>query len=183
MSCTNIPDILDARPSGTACKRVAEQFPDCRCEKESVRPDLSPEIVQGHEILARFVSAKDIDTDTNEVKSSLFEKVNQNGMSVTRVRLDGEGASVQIKQNGNFCGFVTACCRDIRAKLYEGKRLFSVYDTALETNVNHADVCGTVGATGATAIKMRRELQEAFTRVMSAFELTDPAADSQPTPG
>jgi hypothetical protein len=140
-------------------------------------------VVQNHEILARFVPEKDLDPDTNEVKASLFEKATQNGMSVARLELARAAGSFQRQSDDKFRGFVIARCQDIRATMHDGKRLFCVHDTALPDNINHADVCGTVGVTGATAIKLRRELQEVFTRVMSQFEFPEPDSDMRSTPG
>jgi hypothetical protein len=183
VNCTEVPYILDTRPFRTACRRVAEQFPDCCCERESVCPEFSPGIVADDETLARFVPRKDLDLDTNEVKASLFEKATENGMSVVRFELERKKGAFQQPAGGNFYGFVTATCRDIRAIVNEEKRLFSVYDTALKANIHHADVCVTVGASGAAAIKFRRELQELFTRVISGFESIGGTVDDGTTPG
>ena len=184
MNCAEIPAILGENPSGTACRRVAERFTDCRCEQESVSPDFSPGAVNDDEVLVRFVPEKDLDRDTNEVKPSLFDKATKNGMSVTRIESISE-LSNKIKRDANFCGFVTGRCRDIRSKFHDGKRMFSVYDTAIPTNVSHADVCGNliVGPKGSESIKMRRTLQEIFTRVMSKFDSSENAANTEPTLG
>ena len=167
MSCTDVPKILEDKPHRSACKRLAELLPDCCCEHESVCPELSPGVVQDHETLARFVPAKDLDPETSGVKPSLFEKASENGMSVTRLDLAGEEIVYRQQIEGNFSGFVTALCQDIRSKMHEGRRLFCVYDTALGSNTNHADVCQAIGSTtGSAAIKLRRELQLTFTRII-----------------
>jgi hypothetical protein len=183
VNCTEIPRILEELPSGTACKRVAERFPDCRCECESVCPDLSPGIVENGETLARFVPLKDLDLETSTVKASLFDKATRNGMSVTRVEMASRETPVQRQKDKRFCGFVTATCGDIRAKMEDGKRLFSVYDTALETNTCHADVCAAVATEGPSKIKLRLTLLETFARVISNFVEDEAASDSGSTAG
>lgn len=173
--------MLAEKPHKRACERLAESFPDCCCEKETVCPDLSPGTVQDHEILARLVPEKDFDTVTKTIKPTLFEKAAQNGMSVTRLG-SAIGSVSEERAPGAFVGFVTALCGNIREALHEGRRAFAVYDTAIPSNIRHADVCQTTCYPGSLAIKIRRQLQEAFSSDLHYFDdsAAEPAANSLP---
>jgi hypothetical protein len=184
VNCTDIPRILDERPHRRACERLAQLLPDCHCEQESVCPDLSPGIVRDDEIVARLVPKKYFDTATNTIKPSLFEKAAENGMSVTR--LGSAGAHIAERQApGEIIGLVTALCKDVRAALHDGKRAFAIYDTAVPSNVYHAEICQTMCYPGSLAIKLRRQLQETFSSKLLRFEINvaRAAADTPSKPG
>ena len=136
MSCEEIPKQLAEQ----GCRQVAIAHPDCCCEAESVQPNLSPGIVSCVETLARFVNAHHLD-DQNLVKPSLFSHAETNGMSTTRIERAGPPALADQQIKGNYVGYVSASCRDIRELAECERKLFCVYDTALKDNIFHSDVC------------------------------------------
>ncbi len=83
-------------------------------------------------------------------------------MSVTRVDLAGEAGLAEQQTSGGYLGYLLAVCRDIRGLRWEDQQLFAVYDTALTTNMSHADVCQAVFRPRSKQSEMRRRLQELF---------------------
>lgn len=164
MICTDIPSILASDPRKTACERLANALPDCACEAVSVETALSPGVVSESETLARFVSAYDYDIETGTVKPSLFSHAGTNGMSVSRIEQAGQAAIERQQLERGSIGYVTASCGAVRELLLGSDRAFAVYDTALEENIYHADVCQAVFRPKSQASEMRRKLQLVFDR-------------------
>lgn len=162
--CLDVPAILMSVPSRNACERLAEEKPDCRCEIDSVQPDLSPGIVQPSEELARFVSPQHFDAETGSVKSSLFSHAGTSGMSVTRIAHAGREGLASQQERKDYIGYVSASCGSIRELRFEIRRMFCVYDTAKADNRAHADVCQAVFRPRSQQSDMRRTLQRQFTR-------------------
>jgi hypothetical protein len=51
-------------------------------------------------------------------------------------------AQAEGRSADGYWAVITALCRDVRTLVSaDGSRLFGVYDTALEDNVSHADIC------------------------------------------
>ena len=143
------------RDDGCKCVHYREEFPDCECEEVSVS-DYSPALVRDDELLIRTLySPIQINQDTGWVDPAHFRNdAMKRGFSVNRkshvseadlrkrieskiARDRGEG-----KKRDDFYGVVTARSRDIRRQISKhGKRLFCVYDTAVEEDVSHADIC------------------------------------------
>jgi hypothetical protein len=167
VKCTDIPMELASEPRTKACERVAAAQPGCRCEIESVQPDLSPGPVGLGETLARFVADHDFDRETMEVKSSLFSHVAVAGMSTTRIERAGNEALAQQQRSKSYLGYVLGSCKAIRSLDWEGERLFAIYDTAISENRAHADVCQAVFRPRSRASEMRRKLQLVFTRSLT----------------
>jgi hypothetical protein len=116
-----------------------------------------------NERIARFVPALDYDQDTDTVKSSLFAHAGTIGMSTTRLaHANDERLQAQL-QSKPYVGFVTGECRAIRQLFFEGERCFAVYDTALDDNIAHADVCQAIFRPRSVRSDLRRRLQLLFT--------------------
>lgn len=166
MNCCDVPLILASDPRDTACERLAAAISCCRqCENDSVQPALSPGAITGQETLARFVPLIHFDSATGTVKPSLFEHARRMGMSVTRVEHTGPDGLARQQETRNYLGYVAASCADIRGVLWEGSRAYCIYDTALQDNTAHADVCQTVfwqkSWQGADCVRLSKSQQSA----------------------
>ncbi|QGZ62118.1 hypothetical protein [Paraburkholderia acidisoli] len=116
---------------------------------------LSPGVVAGGEDLLRQVfNPLHIELDTGDLKPSAFDDASSMGLSVDReahraakatvteglARAEAANAregSTPRKLHG--VARLRAC--DVRELKTEGARCFGVYDTAIESNIAHADVC------------------------------------------
>ena len=125
---------------------------------------MSPGPVSSFETLARFVADHDYDNETGTVKPSLFSHAGTNGMSVTRIERAGQNGLAHQQKDKGYLGYVTASCAAIRGLLLGSDRAFAVYDTALDENRAHADVCQAVFRPKSQASEMRRKLQLEFDR-------------------
>lgn len=144
VNCLDVPSILASEPRDTACERLAGVVACCQCENESVQPDFSPGVVADYETLARFVAPIDFDTASGTVKPSLFGHARRMGMSVTRIEHAGLDGLARQQGAKGYLGYVVASCADIREVLTERRRGYCVYDTALQDNPAHADICQAV---------------------------------------
>jgi len=113
----------------------------------------SPGIVKNTEIIARKIfSPIQIDVESGEIKTAAFDDVSNKGLSVNRlsqITENGIHEAGEIKANRDresipdrqYCGFIKASVNKIRKDLEGENRVFAVYDTALENDISHADVC------------------------------------------
>lgn len=149
MSCSCVE--LEAKYGQGKCKcaHYREIFPDCACERESVSKH-SPGSVDNSETLVRTIfREQDVGSDGLVKPAHFRPEPSTRGFSVDRVHLAGvEGLRSSKRADPRFDGylsFVAARCGDIRYLLAdEGRRLFCIYDTAIEENRAHADICQNV---------------------------------------
>lgn len=168
--CQSIPELLALEPRDKACERVANAFPGCRCEAETIVPGLSPGPVGNKEILARFVTTEYWDEQTGKVKSAAFAHAGTVGMSVTRLdhRSEEELKMQERSKDGEpeprrYVGYLLARCEDIRQIRSDGPQAFGTYDTAQRDNPAHADVCQAQAIRARSkGSELRRALQRAF---------------------
>ena len=143
------------RDSGCKCVHYREEFPDCECENTSVS-DYSPTLVQDDELLIRTLySPIQINQETGWVDPAHFRNdATKRGFSVNRKLHISEAVlrkkiehkiacdRNEGKKRDDFFRIVTARSSDIRRQISkDGERLFYVYDTAVEEDVSHADIC------------------------------------------
>ena len=141
--------------SGCKCVHYRKEFPGCECEKYSVS-DYSPGLIQDDELLIRTVySPIQINQKTGWVDPAHFRTdALKRGFSVNRnVHISEADLRKKIeckiardrdegKERDDFYRVVTARCSDIRRLTSkDGERLFCVYDTGVEGDVSHADIC------------------------------------------
>ena len=158
------------------CSHFREQFPDCVCEQESVSPH-SPSSVDNGEMLLRLIfSPLHINDETGEVLPAAFSDVANKGLSINRLEhssldeIDKKGHAKAQNDNANgkqreYLGSVRARCGDIRGLSADEARLFCVYDTAVEDNTAHGDVCQARLEGKARDKQARKLLREQFTRI------------------
>ena len=146
---------LEDEYGDSGCKSVhyREQFPDCECENFSVS-DYSPGPVQDGEWLIRtFYSPVHINLN-GEVNPAAFTDAQARGLSVNRkTYISKTSLKAQIeakierdrsedKTRGDYWAVLIAKCGDVRnLRAIDNKRQFCVYDTALEEDASHADIC------------------------------------------
>jgi hypothetical protein len=170
VTCTDIPQLLATDPRKDGCKRVAEAYPDCACEDESVCPNISPRTVSPDETIMRFVMREHWDEEQKAATPAAFSHAGTVGMSVTR---GGQCTPEQLAWqersrdqdraiNRDYVGYLVARTGDVRHLRVADKQGFAVYDTALETNRAHADVCQAVLGPRSQASELRRSLQRLF---------------------
>jgi hypothetical protein len=122
--------------------------------------DFSPAIVGDLEVIARQVfSPIHFDAELNKLKPHALDDVFNKGLSTNRLKYIDKKLLNEVGENKalrdcllqeergknpdrKYLGFVVAKVSDIRYLLEEQKsRVFAVYDTGLETQIDHADVC------------------------------------------
>jgi len=166
---------------GCKCVHYREQFPNCECENCSVS-DYSPGPVQADEVLVRVVySSKQLNAVTGQIDPvHLRHDVLKRGLSVNR-RLHISEANLRAKiesriardksegkKSDDFHKVVITRCDAVRELAKERVRLFCVYDTALENDASHADICQSLepgpGSPNKKSLSMgiSRRLSEAF---------------------
>lgn len=128
------------------CEYYREYFPDCQCECESVSSH-SPGTVQHHEPLVRALfSRHHLDGENRPSLTYLRGSLGRRGFSVDRLTYSNDTEIIsQKKHDAKFHGYLSFAglnCDAVRALINtKGKRLYCVYDTALEQNIAHADIC------------------------------------------
>jgi len=120
---------------------------------------VSPEIVQNKEILARQIfSPIHIDSETNELNTLALDDVFNKGLSTNRTKYISDLAlhkagekkarkdNLRLEEanrfpNREYVGLVHANVTDIRNIVDGIERIFTIYDTALTDQLDHADIC------------------------------------------
>ena len=180
MDCREVfQDSVDPR---LRCRNISLEKPECECELESISA-YSPGLVSVDEILARLVySPLHLDADTGEVTEAAFSDVQDKGLSVLRLEhLAGPAIGdigrkkqaddrAKAKTDRIFLGTVNASVQAIRNLIYDGEghghsvsRAFCIYDSGLQHNPAHADVCQTP-ATRSEMKRARKRLRDIFSR-------------------
>jgi hypothetical protein len=177
VKCAEIPQFLhDNRDSKTCCENLATNLGGLRCEQESLVPGLSPGIVEAGEALIRYLVSDDIEEGPNGgrvVKPRAFSHSGTNGLSVDRYQYRSKARTAEVVDL--YIGYVKANCASIRELVADGSRCFAVYDTAVTTNLAHADICQCLFTPKSQQAKYRRRLKDAFDRTPVLFEeLTQP---------
>lgn len=109
----------------------------------------SPSVVADDETICRQVPDPTfIDAGTGDIKPALFDDINNKGMSVDRLAHSpleqiAERARARFKPQGRSLHSVVHLSTNAVRRLLsiEGTEALGVYDTALEDNISHADVC------------------------------------------
>ena len=155
------------------CAHYRNQFPDCACESESVSKH-SPGSVDSSETLVRTIfREQDLGWDGLVKPTHFRPEPSTRGFSVDRAHLAGVKKLKTSKHadprfNG-YLSFVAARCGEVRhLAVHEGKRLFCVYDTAIEENRAHADICQNVVLQSGDANRKSRMMDIAW-RLRDAF--------------
>jgi len=165
------------------CKLLAEEYEESiRLEKEKVSL-FSPENVLDYEDIARQIfSPIHIDQETQELNTLALDDMFNKGLSVNRLKLTlitdlhlkGEEKAENdrvVKPDRTYVGMVQANVCDIR-NVTDNVRWFTVYDTSLENDISHADVCciyqpSEFTKTQKKALKSRQRslLQKVFSKI------------------
>jgi len=136
------------------CPERSLQWEDLSCS------DFSPGVVGDDENIARQVfSPIHFDAELNKLKPLALDDVFNKGLSTNRLKyidekpLNEAGESKALRDRSlqeerektpdrKYLGFVVAKVSDIRSLFEDQKsRVFAVYDTGLEAQIDHADVC------------------------------------------
>lgn len=146
--------------SGENSKRKVEalcgQSPETQIEWEQASvSSLSPGVVKDSEDLIRAV-LDPIHMAGDEIKPALFDDVSSHGLSVHReehlsinkiqerqqARVNKFNAEKQAeKPSRTFVGYVSLSTSELRLMKVGDRRSFGVYDTAIDSDVSHAEVC------------------------------------------
>lgn len=146
LSCKDVE--LAYGGSGCKCAHYRELFPGGDCEGCSVS-DHSPGVIDDDEILYRLLVPGHVRRGTSRIDSSAFRAVEALGLSVIRAGHVSPGelgrrALTYARQKNVPLSDVSlgmARCGDVRAIASSGVRGYRVYDTAMEHDPAHADVC------------------------------------------
>lgn len=139
-----------AKASASANAHITgKSFPTAHVSA-SLSASTPPGSVSNSEILVRTLfRERDVDPDGRVKPAHFRPEPSTRGFSVDRVHLAGIEklkSSKRVDPRFNdYLTFVGARCGDIRNLLGdEGRRLFCIYDTAIEGNCAHADICQNV---------------------------------------
>ena len=139
----------------TKCIKLQEQY-DKALEWENISVSiLSPGRVANDEMVMRIVYVPlHIDPESEELKPNAFDDALDKGLSVNRVQYADMNAieknAIKLAESlsqertpREYQGYVEVNVADVRAEYEYQKRIFAVYDTALEGDQGqcHADVC------------------------------------------
>jgi len=173
MSCRDAGSETD---NSSVCDYFRDHEPDCACERKSVSPYSPSPVEDGEPLLRLIFSPIHINDETGEVMPAAFSDVSDKGLSINRrnhaslEQIDeyGHAKARSDKANGKsrqYLGSVQALCGDIRALSEDEARLFCVYDTAVEENTAHGDVCQARLEGKAKDKRTRKLLREQFTKI------------------
>lgn len=174
--CSPCKDLERRFGSGDCkCKHYREQFPDCHCEGTSVS-DHSPGPVEAEEWLVRVLySPHHLNKETGQPTPAALGDAAHRGLSCNRqsyisepdlrARIEAKIAADAAagKRSDAFWLVVRAQCSAIRSITQDsGEREFCIYDTALETDMSHADVCQERVSPDSLRKKIRKRLAAVF---------------------
>lgn len=143
----------------------------------------SPSVVGDDEILARqIMSPLHFDVETNKFTAAAFSDVKDKGGSVNRLAHTSEAdvneaLAARVEKKNEYSanrteawGVLHLNCGDIRSLVTTMDsdvplRGFGVYDTALENDVSHADICQMLPE-GGRARSLRKELLNLANRTL-----------------
>jgi len=177
----------DAEKASQKCKLLADNHGDAiALEKISVS-EFSPGPVVNQEYIARQIFSPIHVEDDNSIKSTAFDDVANKGLSVNRMSLvevetiHSNGLEKQNRDNAKalesgrpekanreYLGFVQTKVETVRDYYDEDARVYSVYDSSLNSSREHADICmikqDTRSNDNVKWVKMfrRKKLQEMF---------------------
>ncbi|WP_204313619.1 hypothetical protein [Stenotrophomonas maltophilia] len=131
----------------------------------------SPGVVTSDEVIVRQVhSPLHWDPETQVVKPGFYDDLTNKGLSVNRVdhveeldALTEESEARARSSNREAIGFVkfpASAAQEI-SKMVDGGSV-GVFDTALQNDRSHADVCQTTGATRAHGRELRQKMFQAL---------------------
>ncbi len=181
---TDVQEYFNNVDQKEKCKLLAKNYEQSMAwEKEQVSV-FSADIVADKEVLARQIfSPIHVDRDTKELTTLAFDDMFNKGLSTNRLKfisiseLNTKGEEKaekdrERKPDREYMGFVKTNVIDIRSAT-DGKRWFTVYDTALESDISHADVCCIYqpqkeGKARMKALKSRQRslLQKVFSKII-----------------
>lgn len=170
----------------TKSEQLSKNYEGALALEEICVSKYSPGTVDNSENLARQIfSPIHLDKD-NRINAAFFTDVFDKGLSTNRlmysdpdkIHASGEKTVKRIQEERNqtrtYIGFVSANTGDIRAITEEGShRVYCVYDSSLEQDSSHADVCmirpenppSMKDSKKSIKLERRRHLQEAFQKV------------------
>lgn len=141
-------ELLDATEPNLRVKNLAQAFPFCQCENNTVS-NHSPGPVSGTERLARFIFSP-IHIGEKGIKPSLFSHVETRGCSIQRESFASKtdlGKFVTnfltVDSKRNWHGVVVSSCnaiREIRLSSGPSDQAVCVYDTGNVDNNAHAEM-------------------------------------------
>ncbi len=174
----------DSSMAKEKCKLLAEEYEQSVSWEDEQVSVFSPEHVLNDENIARQIfSPIHIDHETQELNTLALDDMFNKGLSINRLKLisltdlhlKGEGKAKNDrveKPDRIYVGLVQAKVCDIR-NVTDNVRWFTVYDTSLENDVSHADVCciyqpSELSKTQKKALKSRQRslLQKVFSRIV-----------------
>lgn len=144
--------------------------PDCVCEKHSMSKN-SPHPINDNERITRFAFIENqLRKDKKSIKPSFFSQTDTNGCSIQREFIVEDSELVTFVKKyreknpkNNWLGVVTGSCQEIRRILTdEDKRAYCVYDTGIEFNPAHGEICKTHHIEEADKVELRRQLMKIF---------------------
>jgi len=143
-------------------QKLAEQQ-QVAWEAESVHPQLSPSTVNADELVCRpLTSPTHFDLGSGIVKPTAFDDAANKGLSVDRLSLNGlhhilgkaDARARQYNASGDkpetreVIGHIEFCVSEVRSVFVKlessedpSRRGLGIYDTALEGEPEHADIC------------------------------------------
>lgn len=146
----------------------AYEWEGCSASKHSPGPVQSIE-----HVLRLVINPIHVDPETGGLKPSAVTDVKDKGCSVERLAHTtmedsiARGRQVAISKNDatpsgparSICGVANLSVEDIRKiKVGNNARAFCIFDTALESNPAHADVCQVIAPRGQEARSARSQL-------------------------
>lgn len=177
----------DAETASQKCKLLADKHGEAiALEKISVS-EFSPGPVVNEEYIARQIFSPIHIEDDNSIKSTAFDDVTNKGLSVNRMMfvevdaIHSNGLEKEKRDNAKafesgrpekanraYLGFIQAKVETVRDYYDEDARVYSIYDSSLSSNREHADICminqDTKSRNNVKWVKMfrRKKLQEMF---------------------
>jgi hypothetical protein len=190
---------LHPKPNNQACKNVAAISPDCKCETETVCIEHSPGPIKDDEVIIRFIRNNEghYDSQTGEILPGAFEEVCTRGLSVIRRKFATDEQIKKQQVNDGHVGYLEVEVKTIRDFKHSPDpnyntghtydvRIFGVYDTALENNTAHADICQCIFWINPSQkresfnIRLRKKLKDAFGKELRSFVQKDDNALAPP---
>jgi len=163
-------DILRSDPRESRCRRLHNEHPDCRCELESGAAG-SPGPVRDSEPMVRIIYSPNLwDAENGVVKTAAFSEAETCGMSVVRLEHATDEmlqqqvtTRIEAKPGREFIKLVKAKMAELKEIDFEGRRAFCCYDTPMDGNIAHADICQAHPADRKSVrAGLRRQLQKRF---------------------
>ena len=184
MSCSRLELEAKHGQGGCKCVRYRDVFPDCACERESVSPHSLGPVTDAEVLVRTLFRDNQVDGEGNPTPSYFRPDPTARGFSVDRMQfMDPETLKESKHADPRYDGylmFIAARAEDIRRLKDAEKRLFCIYDSAIEDNHVHADICQNVVLPPETQGRKKR-MMEIARHLRSAFGGPQSVPPTSPT--